>query len=288
MEVNWSNNKIASQPAPSPAVSFVAQSVDHPLLSNDQRDILANNFDPAGNGIAQFFLLRRLSEVGPRQFDRDSDSIRTAIIVEGLMFERFNWEAYYTYSKTDNKEVLNNTVSNSRLLQSLITDSVTGGCLDPSGGCIPITLLGHNSLDAAGVDFIRLGSVANFSEFKERVAALTMTGQLIEKLDLQTAVGLEWRQQDGTFFSSDNLKRGDAEGFSPQDDVKGSLDVWVIYAEFLMPLVSGKRFAESLNLEAGFRYSDYSDSDSTTTWKAGIDWQVNDWLRMRAMQQRAI
>ncbi len=288
MEINWSNNKVSSQLAPAPVFSFISQSTDHPLLSAFQSDLLANNFDFFGTGVAQFFFLRRLTEIGPRQFDRESDSIRTAFIIDGSMLDKFDWEASYTYSKTDIKESLNNTPSLSRIQQGLITDSATGGCLDPSNGCVPLTLLGDNSLDASALDFIRLTDVANFSEFKEQIISANISGPLIEKLNLQAAAGLEWRKQNGKFFSSDTLKSGDAVGFSASDDVNGSIEVWEVYGEVLLPMVVDKSFAQFMNLELGYRYSNYSDSDSTHTWKAGLDWQVNDWLRMRAMQQRAI
>ncbi len=288
LEINWSNNRVSSQLAPAPVFSFVSQSTDHPLLSDFQRDLLENNFDFFGTGIAQFFFLRRLTEIGPRQFDRDSDSIRTALAIDGAALERFSWNASYTYSKTDIKESLNNTPSFSRIQQGLITDPATGGCLDPSNGCVPLTLLGDNSLDAAALDFIRLTDVANFSEFKEQIISASISGALVEKLNLQVAAGFEWRKQNGRFFSSDTLKSGDAVGFSASDDVKGSIEVWEVYGELVVPLLSDKPLAQFVNLELGYRYSNYSDSDSTNTWKAGLDWQFNDLVRVRAMQQRAI
>src|SRR3569832_1108159 len=40
-------------------------------------------------------------------------------------------------------------------------------------------------------------------------------------------------------------------------------------------------WAKALNLQASGRYTDYDSYGSNTTYKVGLDWQVNSWLRVR-------
>jgi outer membrane receptor protein involved in Fe transport len=57
--------------------------------------------------------------------------------------------------------------------------------------------------------------------------------------------------------------------------------------EALVPLVEGKTGVQGLDLEFGYRYSDYTPSGSDDTWKFGINYRPIDSLLFRAMQQRA-
>src|SRR3546814_5475684 len=45
---------------------------------------------------------------------------------------------------------------------------------------------------------------------------------------------------------------------SAAPDIDGAYDVYEAYAEIVAPLIEDKPFFESLTLEAGVRYSDYS------------------------------
>jgi iron complex outermembrane receptor protein len=42
-----------------------------------------------------------------------------------------------------------------------------------------------------------------------------------------------------------------------------------------------------LELELGGRYSEYEDTDSTFTWKATANWEINDYVRVRGGYNKA-
>jgi outer membrane receptor protein involved in Fe transport len=58
--------------------------------------------------------------------------------------------------------------------------------------------------------------------------------------------------------------------------------------EARLPLIEGKTGAQSMSVEMGYRFSDYSTGFSTDTYKAGLDWAPIDSLRFRASYQRAV
>jgi len=58
--------------------------------------------------------------------------------------------------------------------------------------------------------------------------------------------------------------------------------------EARLPLIEGKTGAQSMSVEAGYRYSDYSTGFTTDTYKAGLDWAPIDMLRFRASYQHAV
>src|SRR5690606_28396822 len=53
------------------------------------------------------------------------------------------------------------------------------------------------------------------------------------------------------------------------------------FTEFLIPLASGRKAVQQLNLSAAYRYADYSGSGSVDSWKTGLDWRINNQLRLR-------
>jgi outer membrane receptor protein involved in Fe transport len=48
-----------------------------------------------------------------------------------------------------------------------------------------------------------------------------------------------------------------------------------------LPLVSDQTIVQQLNFSAAYRWADYSGVGSVDSWKGGLDWTVNDVLRLR-------
>ena len=87
-------------------------------------------------------------------------------------------------------------------------------------------------------------------------------------------------------LQTENSFNDNPEGF-PADNTKGKTSVNEIYGEMLLPLIEGKKGAEHLNLELGYRYSDYDLQGGVGTYKALIDWGITDTLRFRGGRQLA-
>jgi outer membrane receptor protein involved in Fe transport len=57
--------------------------------------------------------------------------------------------------------------------------------------------------------------------------------------------------------------------------------------EGLLPLIADVDFVDSLNLEFGYRSSDFSSFGTTDSWKLGLNWSPVDSLLLRVMSQKA-
>src|SRR5690606_11696249 len=75
---------------------------------------------------------------------------------------------------------------------------------------------------------------------------------------------------------------------APTLDTVGSFDVREAFVEARLPILQDKTFAQTLSLEAGYRYSDYNLGFATDTYKVGLDWAPVDALRLRGSYQRAV
>jgi iron complex outermembrane recepter protein len=87
--------------------------------------------------------------------------------------------------------------------------------------------------------------------------------------------------EGSTFFETVN-------GIFPQASTAGKIRVREAYGEMLIPILSNLPFADTLNLELGYRVSDYSSTGTDSTWKVNGEWAPVDFLRFRGGYQRAV
>jgi outer membrane receptor protein involved in Fe transport len=65
------------------------------------------------------------------------------------------------------------------------------------------------------------------------------------------------------------------------------VDVYELYTEFAVPLLSEQPLAYYLGLEGGYRRSNYSTVGDVDTWKLGGEYAPTNWLRFRGVYNRA-
>jgi iron complex outermembrane recepter protein len=76
--------------------------------------------------------------------------------------------------------------------------------------------------------------------------------------------------------------------FTNVQPIAGEYSVSEVFAETLLPLVSGITAVEQLDLSLATRYADYEGSGGIWAWKVGLDWQIHDAVRLRATSSRDI
>ena len=106
---------------------------------------------------------------------------------------------------------------------------------------------------------------------------------------LQVNVGAEWREDSSDFepdyVSQQGLAAGGGGSTPP---IKGSFSVKEAFTEMRLPLIQHQAFAEDLSVEAGYRYSKYSEGFDTNTYKFGVDYAPTRDIRFRGSYQRAV
>jgi iron complex outermembrane receptor protein len=70
--------------------------------------------------------------------------------------------------------------------------------------------------------------------------------------------------------------------------IEGGYDIREAFVEFVAPLAQDLPLANSLELNGGLRYADYSTSGGVTAWKLGVSYEPVDMLRIRATRSRDI
>jgi iron complex outermembrane receptor protein len=110
--------------------------------------------------------------------------------------------------------------------------------------------------------------------------------------ELRFAVGADYRENEFEYLPDRGISTQNIAsltiGLFDTSRTQGSISVKEGFFEVLAPLLKDKFLAKSLDLNAGYRYSEYDTATGgVSTWKATADWALNDWLRFRGGRQVA-
>ncbi len=109
--------------------------------------------------------------------------------------------------------------------------------------------------------------------------------------EVRFSVGTEYRKNDYRYiFDHLNTQTSFLDlgiGTFPANSTRGVTSVKEYYGELLVPVIKDVPAIEHLNLELGYRYSDYRFQGGISTYKALVDWGVIPSLRFRGGYQKA-
>lgn len=240
-----------------------------------------------------------------------------ALGFEGDISSNWSYDVSYTYGRTKQYLGQQNRTNMRNIYAAVdaVADPDSGEIvcrstlsgLDP--GCVPLNIVGHGSVTQEAVDFI-YGTSEKDMAITQKVAAANITGDLGERFQLGAgpiaiAGGLEYRHE-GVVQTSDavsqarlnfdglrgfptalNNRIGVYQSYNPQP-LSGSYNIKEGYLEIGIPVIQGRAFAESLDVNSAIRRADYSLSGAVTTWKYGFSWLVADPIRIRYTKSRDI
>ncbi len=289
--------------------------------------IAARMDDPNGDGstadaITRFTLGHAFPQIGPQTNKGRSETER---VTAGFNAALGDWSVDGHYGFGTNLQTIRSigNLTVQRLFDAVdsVVDPATGQIVCRTTiavphECVPLNVFGPNSASQAAVDYVRAspygGSGSRTDErTKQHVAELVVRGSPFSTWagELAIAAGAGYRKEsvdrkvdpgsNGPKFPNGLIPRGveftryissttGAYFLSNQQPIKGGYDLWELFGEALIPLADDLPFARSLDLNIAGRYTDYSTSGGVTTWKAGLNWEIFDGLRLRATRSRDI
>lgn len=190
---------------------------------------------------------------------------------------------------------------------------------DPSFDCVPIDLLGPGRASTEAIAYVTEGTKARTTTNRQRVFEVTAETDILDGWTgspIALATGVTYREDtleqivvDHTNPANDpdfvavpvndpsNGIRGIPLGFAGVNsgvqfsiipNFSGRVAVKEAFSEVFVPLAADRRWAQQLNLSAAARYAEYTGSGGVWAWKAGLDWQAIDALRLRATVSRDV
>jgi outer membrane receptor protein involved in Fe transport len=279
----------------------------NPLLSTQERALLpANgggfcNAPTVPNDNFTGTVARRLqpNEAGGRQTDFRHTDYRIVIGLRGELGKNWNYDGYLQYGSVQLSQEQTGNLNSARIQQALFVVNGPNGPVCAPGadaGCVPLNLFTSRAISPAALKFLDATSF-QVGNTNERVASLAFTGKLGDygfkspyaSEGVGVAIGAEYRREhlDSTadFLSTNGLVNGNGAASPP---VNGGFDVYELFGEARVPLVSDMPFAKNISMELGYRFSTYNSVGNTNTYKVAGDWEVIDGLRFRAGYNRAV
>ena len=272
-------------------------------LTNPFLSAQASNYFAANNAVAACSeaqagncvtvpLYWRGVAVGPRAYVFQYDTIQGLVGFRGD-FMGWDWDIAAAHGETSLQRQQNNDIDSGKVQQALFASSATE-CFDDTNGCAPLNLfMPSTAINTAALDFIRLNLQVQSLTTQDYVTA-SMSRDLdgikspMAISPVAVSLGFEYRDESSDYRPDAASQSGASPGFGPTLPTKGRYDVREFFGEAIVPVVEGAPFAESINVELGYRTSDYSTSGNVESYKYGADWTpIND-LRFRAMFQRAV
>jgi outer membrane receptor protein involved in Fe transport len=126
-----------------------------------------------------------------------------------------------------------------------------------------------------------------YTRLEQTIVEANLQGGIVDMPagELRFAAGVS-RRENSAIFEPDPLIDAQSTidtlvGLFPMNETRGETDVSEIYGELLIPVL------ERLNLELGYRHSDYATTGGLDTHKALFDWAATDSLRVRGGRQIA-
>ena len=228
---------------------------------------------------------RRNVEGGGRLDDLRHTSFRGVVGLRGDIADGWSYDVYGLYGTSILAENFQNDFSRARLRNALnaVTRSrparrvcrinADADLTNDDPNCVPYNIFGVGSVTPDQLAYLQIPGLSE-GETVEQVLSGSISGDLGQYgLKLPTAndglgfaFGAEYRSERSELRTDAAFQTGDLAGQgAPTLDTIGSFDVKELFAEARLPLVQDKPFADTLSLEAGYRYSDYNLGFNTDT-----------------------
>lgn len=253
--------------------------------------------DPINSAFSGNFLLRPVMLV-KSDFGTDVDYYRGVLGLRGDFggfLSGWNWDVYGQYSRSDASYTQDVIYDDALYTQELRTRSCAG-LVTPVRGvpCIDIDFTDPRVL--AG-DFtpqeraFLFGKETGRTLFTQTSAEATVAGDLFELPagKVGAAFGAQIRQDKINDTPGEVTLAGNAALRTSSGITAGKTVSKEVFGELQIPLIHDTPLIQRLTLSGAGRYTSVDatrrdgvkDSFSDATWKAGLDWEVTDWLRFR-------
>ncbi|MDR3527050.1 MAG: TonB-dependent receptor [Rhizomicrobium sp.] len=275
---------------------------DNPLLSAQEKGVLCSPADVAAGNDTEMDLRRRNIEGGPRYSQYEHESFRGVVGVKGDFADAWHYDVFGSYYYVTGTQFNGNYLSNRRINNALEVVNVGGvpTCKSVVNGsdtsCVPYNIWTQGGVTKAQTDYLASFGTSQGNLFEEILEA-DLTGDLgaygvkspFSSDGVSVSVGLTNRK-DKMYFQGDQAESSnDLVGFSGATvSVNNAVNVTEEYGEFRIPLAQNQPFIQDLSIEAGIRFSSYTNGTHPTTWKSGVQWAPVSDIRFRASYDVAI
>ena len=279
-----SDQQLASTPVTcSGGAQGCAIPMTNPLIPADLREIALSRANPT----APLSFTKRITEVGMRTQENSYDVMQGLLGFRGdfeLGDQQWHWDVFGAYGRSEALSLQGGNVSRSRMQNALNNPAFFA-----AQGCAQFNPFGAGGLSPECARAIAI-KATNVMEFEQTNYIASIAGGVfnLPAGPIDVVVGAEYREEVANFRPDEFLASGDVVGFNAQQPVGGRITVAEPFAELAIPLLADIRGASYLGLEFGYRNSNYNIASSYDTYKAALQWNPIESLKLRGGYNRAI
>jgi iron complex outermembrane receptor protein len=316
MEFGWMDDKSIAVVAPSGLFTagnpFSADgneliNCSNPLLSTQERNLICTPAQIAGDtaapgspgNSADVQIGRRNIEGGDRTSRYEHQNFRlvagtTGEVLDGWTYDLYG-SYYYTMTFQGNTNFLDYSKAANSALQATIGPNGTPVCIS-GGQCVPWNIFQTGGVTPAQLAYLQTPGTATGNN-TETIEHFDLTGDLGKyglKFPLASDgvginVGGEHRSDSVTFSPDGAELAGDLAGFSGATvPINASYNINEGFAEFRVPVLHDVPAAYDLTMDTGYRYSNYSTTGTTNTYKFEVQYAPIQDVRVRFSFDRAV
>jgi iron complex outermembrane recepter protein len=240
---------------------------------------------------------RRDVEGGPRRDTLQHTDFHEVIGIKGKIDDAWDYDASFQYSRVSEPNLANlfDKVKETNALNVVGTAANPVCTVGPP--CVPYNIFNlEQPPSQAAINYLST-PITSQSDSALTVVNINFTGDLgkygvqspLAGSGLKLNVGAEYRDQTSDFLTDAFAQSGNGDGNGgPNPSITGGEISREGFVEARMPLIEDKPFAQSLDMETGYRYSSYNLGFKTNTYKFGVDWSPVHDLRLRGSFARAV
>ncbi|TCP31036.1 TonB-dependent receptor [Sphingomonas sp. BK235] len=271
------------------ASGFYTHTLSDSTLASDYFQTQAYGVTISGRSIYNPFgvdipdVRQRLVNNGQRIRTYDRDDVQLSTGLKGKIGD-FDWDVNYSYADQRIQGTRTGSIYlpaiQAAIGPSFVDAGGTARCGVPGAtisGCTPINIF--SEIPVGALTAISPGLHSNWKSSQHDVLA-NVTGTLftLPAGPVGIAVGGEYRKLSSE-YAPDYLLANKLMDVQYETAVKGSYNVKEVYGEVNVPLLRDVPLIQSLDVNAGVRYSDYSTFGGTTNYKVGAQYRpVSDLL----------
>jgi len=272
----------------SPTTHLLTIQRDNAFLAQVAPDLVARM---TSLGVTSFTMNRLTLERGLTE-SHVNDKNRRLLVGFNAKLGDWNWESSYQWGTNDIAIPITNNLITARM--AVAADAVlVGGQIVPRAaaanpGSVAFNPFGAGSPSRAALDYV-MGSTLFDETSSQDVADTKITGNLftLPAGPLAVAAGAQWRSLKST-TTTDALSIASGYRLANNQPFSGDYTITEEFAETQIPVVKDLPLAKKVTASLAARHTNYSTSGDANTWKAGMVWQVDSDLRLRASRSRDI
>lgn len=311
LEVMFMDDHTRAQIAPSGAfygTDFFVN-CNNPLLSGAQQTSLCGA--AAGTATLQsLYIGRRNIEGGPRVDDLRHTDYRVVLGAKGDISDAISYDVYGQFYRAILVESYENDFSRVKINRALnvvtgpngtpvcasAIPNAQGQVIDPL--CVPYNIFGNGTVSQAAVNYLQTAGLQQ-GQTSEYIVSGTVSVDFgkyglqspLADSGVQAAFGGEYRKEQTRLTRDQEFLTGDLAGQGTPfglPNVSGEYNVKEAFTEVSVPLASNRPGVYALTLNGAYRYSDYSLTGSTNTYKFEGEYAPIKQLRLRGGYNRAV